>query len=83
MKGRPIVIVGLTRHVQVNVYLIDLLAVLGAIVEVIAIAWPGVRIAALVIVFAICAFIAAALQAMRVQQPHRGTGCRPPAARAD
>jgi uncharacterized membrane protein HdeD (DUF308 family) len=42
-----------------------LLGVLGVIVGVIAIVWPGVTIAALVILFAIYAFIAAGLQAMR------------------
>jgi len=42
-----------------------LLGVLGVIVGVIAIAWPGVTITALVILFAIYAFIGAGLQAMR------------------
>ena len=42
-----------------------LLGALGVIVGVIAIAWPGVTIAALIILFAIYAFIAAGLQAMR------------------
>jgi uncharacterized membrane protein HdeD (DUF308 family) len=42
-----------------------LLGVLGIIVRVIAIAWPGVTIAALVILFAIYAFTGAALQATR------------------
>src|SRR5215471_4394689 len=42
-----------------------LLGVLGVIVGIIAIAWPNVTIAALVIVFAIFAFIAAGLSAMR------------------
>jgi len=42
-----------------------LLGVLGVIVGIIAIAWPNVTILALVIVFAVYAFIAAALQAMR------------------
>ena len=42
-----------------------LLGVLGLIVGVIAIAWPGVTITALVILFAIYAFIGAGLQAMR------------------
>ena len=42
-----------------------LLGVLGVIVGIIAIAWPGVTIAALVILFAIYAFIGAGLQAMR------------------
>src|SRR5499427_3065729 len=42
-----------------------LLGVLGLIVGVIAIAWPGVTVAALVILFAIYAFIGAGLQAMR------------------
>jgi uncharacterized membrane protein HdeD (DUF308 family) len=60
-----------------------LLGVLGIIVRVIAIAWPGVTIAALVILFAIYAFTGAALQATRAQQPHRGTSRRPPAARTD
>jgi uncharacterized membrane protein HdeD (DUF308 family) len=41
------------------------LGVLGVIVGIIAIAWPGVTILALVILFAIYAFIAAGLQAMR------------------
>jgi uncharacterized membrane protein HdeD (DUF308 family) len=42
-----------------------LLGILGVIVGVIAIAWPGVTILALVILFAIYAFIAAGLQTMR------------------
>ena len=42
-----------------------LLGVLSVIVGIIAIAWPSVTIAALVIVFAIYAFIAAGLQATR------------------
>ena len=42
-----------------------LLGVLGVIIGIIAIAWPGVTIAALVILFAIYAFIGAGLQAMR------------------
>jgi uncharacterized membrane protein HdeD (DUF308 family) len=42
-----------------------LLGILGVIVGVIAIAWPGVTIAALVILFAVYAFIGAGLQAMR------------------
>ena len=42
-----------------------LLGVLSVIVGIIAIAWPSVTIAALVIVFAIYAFIAAGLQAAR------------------
>src|SRR5215510_7808917 len=42
-----------------------LLGVLGVIVGIIAIAWPGVTIAALVIVFAVYAFIGAGLQAVR------------------
>jgi len=42
-----------------------LLGVLGVIVGVIAIAWPGVTILALVILFAIYAFIGAGLQTMR------------------
>src|SRR5262249_39685856 len=42
-----------------------LLGVLGVIVGVIAIVWPGVTITALVILFAIYAFIAAGMQAMR------------------
>jgi uncharacterized membrane protein HdeD (DUF308 family) len=42
-----------------------LLGVLGIIVGIIAIAWPGVTIAALVILFAIYAFIGAGLEAMR------------------
>jgi uncharacterized membrane protein HdeD (DUF308 family) len=41
-----------------------LLGVLAIIVGIIAIAWPGVTILALVILFAVYAFIAAALQAM-------------------
>ena len=47
-----------------STYLI-LLGVLGVIVGIIAIAWPGVTVLALVIVFAIYAFIAAGLQAAR------------------
>jgi uncharacterized membrane protein HdeD (DUF308 family) len=42
-----------------------LLGVLAVIVGIIAIAWPGVTILALVILFAVYAFIDAALQAMR------------------
>jgi uncharacterized membrane protein HdeD (DUF308 family) len=42
-----------------------LLGVLAIIVGIIAIAWPQVTILALVILFAVYAFIAAALQAMR------------------
>jgi uncharacterized membrane protein HdeD (DUF308 family) len=42
-----------------------LLGVLSVIVGIIAIAWPGVTIAALVILFAVYAFIAAGLQAAR------------------
>src|SRR5258705_6752807 len=42
-----------------------LLGVLSVIVGIIAIAWPGVTIAALVILFAIYAFIGAGLQAVR------------------
>ena len=42
-----------------------LYGVLAIIVGIIAIAWPGVTILALVILFAIYAFIAAGLQAMR------------------
>jgi uncharacterized membrane protein HdeD (DUF308 family) len=42
-----------------------LLGVLGVIVGIIAIAWPGVTILALVILFSIYAFIAASLQTMR------------------
>jgi len=42
-----------------------LLGVLAIIVGIIAIAWPQVTIYALVILFAVYAFIAAALQAMR------------------
>src|SRR5438132_13114725 len=38
---------------------------LAVIVGIIAIAWPGVTILALVILFAVYAFIAAGLQAMR------------------
>ena len=47
-----------------STYLI-LLGVLGVIVGIIAIAWPGVTVLALVILFAIYAFIAAGLQAAR------------------
>src|SRR5882724_8651234 len=42
-----------------------LLGVLGVVVGIIAIAWPGATILALVILFAIYAFIAAGLQTMR------------------
>jgi len=42
-----------------------LLGVLGVIVGIVAIVWPGVTIAALIILFAIYAFIGAGLQAMR------------------
>src|SRR5215468_4209342 len=46
-------------------YSLILLGVLAIIVGIIAIAWPQVTVYALVILFAIYAFIAAALQAMR------------------
>jgi uncharacterized membrane protein HdeD (DUF308 family) len=42
-----------------------LLGVLGIIVGIIAIAWPGVTISALIILFAIYAFIGAGLQTVR------------------
>src|SRR5262249_58206956 len=42
-----------------------LLGVLGVVVGIIAIAWPSVTILALVILFAIYAFVAAAFQLMR------------------
>src|SRR6266516_1665874 len=42
-----------------------LLGVLAIIVGIIALAWPGVTILALVILFAVYAFIAAGLEAMR------------------
>ena len=42
-----------------------LYGILAIIVGIIAIAWPGVTILALVILFAIYAFIGAGLQAMR------------------
>src|SRR5215831_12230037 len=42
-----------------------LLGVLAVIVGILAIAWPGVTILALVILFAIYAFVAAGLQAMQ------------------
>jgi uncharacterized membrane protein HdeD (DUF308 family) len=42
-----------------------LLGVLGVVVGIVAIAWPSVTILALVILFAIYAFIGAGLQAMR------------------
>src|SRR5450432_226128 len=42
-----------------------LLGILAVIVGVIAIAWPGVTILALVILFAVYAFVAAGLQAAR------------------
>lgn len=42
-----------------------LLGVLGVIVGIVATVWPGVTITALVILFAIYAFIGAGLQAMR------------------
>ena len=42
-----------------------LLGILAVIVGIIAIAWPGVTILALVILFAVYAFIGAGLQAMR------------------
>ena len=61
-----------------------LLGVLGIIVRVIAIAWPGVTIAALVILFAIYPFTGAALQATRALSSRTlGTSRRPPAARTD
>ena len=42
-----------------------LLGVLGIVVGVVAIAWPGVTILALVILFAVYAFVAAGLQTVR------------------
>ena len=42
-----------------------LLGILAVIVGIIAIAWPGVTILALVILFAVYAFMAAGLQAAR------------------
>ena len=42
-----------------------LLGILGVIVGIIAIAWPGVTILALVILFAVYAFMGAGLQAAR------------------
>ena len=48
-----------------------LLGVLAIIVGIIAIAWPGVTILALVILFAVYAFIDAGLQAMRAFSRHR------------
>ena len=42
-----------------------LLGILAVIVGIIAIAWPGVTILALVILFAVYAFIAAGMQAAR------------------
>src|SRR5579859_3455982 len=42
-----------------------LLGILAVIVGILAIAWPGVTILALVILFAVYAFIDAGLQAMR------------------
>src|SRR3954449_6490388 len=42
-----------------------LLGILSVVVGVIAIAWPGVTILALVLLFAVYAFIGAGLQAMR------------------
>ena len=42
-----------------------LFGVLGVIVGIIAIGWPGVTVAALVILFAVYAFIGAGLQAVR------------------
>ena len=48
-----------------------LLGVLAIIVGIIAIAWPGVTILALVILFAVYAFIDAGLQAMRAFSSRR------------
>jgi uncharacterized membrane protein HdeD (DUF308 family) len=48
-----------------------LYGVLAIIVGIIAIAWPGVTILALVILFAVYAFIAAGLQAMRAFSSRR------------
>src|SRR5260221_10792631 len=42
-----------------------LLGVLAIIVGIIALAWPGVTVLALVVLFAVYAFIGAGLQAMR------------------
>ena len=58
-------------HVQVNVHLLILLGILAVIVGVIAIAWPGVTILALVILFAIYAFMAAGLQGARAFSSRR------------
>ena len=46
-----------------------LLGILAVIVGIIAIAWPSVTILALVILFAIYAFMAAGLQAARAFSP--------------
>src|SRR6266702_4384632 len=54
-----------THYVQVNIHLFDPAWGSGRHLGVIAIVWPGVTIAALVILFAIYAFIGAGLQAMR------------------
>src|ERR1700751_4107793 len=59
-----------------------LLGVLAVVVGIVAIAWPGVTVLALVILFAVYAFIAAGLQAARAFSS-RGAGVRSPAARAD
>src|SRR6266704_2554595 len=61
-----------------------LLGVLAIITGAVALAWPGVTILALVILFAVYAFIGAGTAGHAgVQQRHRRTGLRPPAARAD
>jgi len=63
-------------------YLI-LLGVLAIIVGIIALAWPGVTVLALVILFAVHAFIGAGLQlAHPFSSPRRRGGLRVPAARA-
>ena len=57
--------------------------ILAVIVGIIALAWPSVTVLALVILFAVYAFMAAGLQAARAFSSAQGrAGVRAPAARA-
>src|SRR5262249_58647116 len=52
-------------HVQADVHLIDPARILGVVVGIIAFVWPGVTVYALVILFAVYAFLDAGLEAAR------------------
>ena len=56
--------------------------ILALAVGVMALAWPGVTVLALVILFAVYAFIAAGLEAMRAFASKTAAGHRAPPARA-